>query len=449
MKKEKKIALLITIPVTVALIAGAVVFTSVSTGLIDTTDTITQVKRNYSIQDQKAIHKQSYQSLNEVTYQSLLNQKLTVSDVFLSHYQKFAFENYERVQGLEKNVSYSPLGLYLNLHTLSLGTNDLYQNAFEEYLCSSFEEREENYLPLLTNNFSSKETGSTQVYQGMFLTSDYDLTVRDDYLKKLTDHYVEAFSLSFHNDSDVERMLSWVNGKVNEKDFMTKEMLPEMDENEFISFVLYTTFFFQQNWGTRFLEEANEKKNFYAVDGSTTTKTFMNHTIYSKYYDYGDYCSVYDYYQNGYSIQYVTSLQKEQSIFDLVKGKNFLIEEEERRKNAPMHLSLPKFTSECLIDFTKIFEKSSLSPILVSDNNPFSEIYEPNDYFFSLFSTIQKNKVSFSEDGTIIKSVTQSVGKGEATSMPVEVIDVNLDHPFIYVIYDAQHLPVYIGQYAE
>lgn len=43
MKKEKKIALLITIPVTVALIAGAVVFTSVSTGLIDTTDTITQV----------------------------------------------------------------------------------------------------------------------------------------------------------------------------------------------------------------------------------------------------------------------------------------------------------------------------------------------------------------------------------------------------------------------
>ena len=59
MKKEKKIALLITIPVTVALIASAVVFTSVSTGLIDTTDTITQVKRNYSIQDQKAIHKQS------------------------------------------------------------------------------------------------------------------------------------------------------------------------------------------------------------------------------------------------------------------------------------------------------------------------------------------------------------------------------------------------------
>ena len=234
----------------------------------------------------------------------MLNQKLTVSDVFLSHYQKFAFENYERVQRLEKNVSYSPLGLYLNLHTLSLGTNDLYQNAFEEYLCSSFEEREENYLPLLTNNFSSKETGSTQVYQGMFLTSDYDLTVKDDYLQKLTDHYVEAFSLSFHNDSDVERMLSWVNGKVNEKDFMTKEMLPEMDENEFIAFVLYTTFFFQQNWGTRFLEEANEKKNFYAVDGSTTTKTFMNHTIYSKYYDYGDYCSVYDYYQNGYSIEH-------------------------------------------------------------------------------------------------------------------------------------------------
>ena len=73
----------------------------------------------------------------------------------------------------------------------------------------------------------------------MFLTSDYDLTVKDDYLQKLTDHYVEAFSLSFHNDSDVERMLSWVNGKVNEKDFMTKEMLPEMDENEFIAFVLY------------------------------------------------------------------------------------------------------------------------------------------------------------------------------------------------------------------
>jgi serine protease inhibitor len=57
----------------------------------------------------------------------------------------------------------------------------------------------------------------------------------------------------------------------------------------------------------------------------------------------------------------------------------------------------------------------------------------------------QKNKVSFNEDGTTIKSVTWTgFGAGSAGPMP-DGIEVQLNQPFIYVIYDENDLPLYVG----
>ena len=57
----------------------------------------------------------------------------------------------------------------------------------------------------------------------------------------------------------------------------------------------------------------------------------------------------------------------------------------------------------------------------------------------------QKNAISFHEDGTTIRSLTFSMGAAKSAAPMVDVLEVKLDQPFIYIIYDSNDLPLYLG----
>ena len=56
----------------------------------------------------------------------------------------------------------------------------------------------------------------------------------------------------------------------------------------------------------------------------------------------------------------------------------------------------------------------------------------------------QKNEIQFNEDGTVFKTIAISLGAGAAAPV-VNEITINLNQPFIYVIYDTNGLPIQMG----
>jgi len=84
-----------------------------------------------------------------------------------------------------------------------------------------------------------------------------------------------------------------------------------------------------------------------------------------------------------------------------------------------------------------------------SFNYTFSDL--PTPYFTYLTAIKQKNKISFSEDGTIIKSTTYVQLGGAKSAAPhkdgetIDTYDIKLNQPFIYVVYDKNDLPLYVG----
>ena len=59
--------------------------------------------------------------------------------------------------------------------------------------------------------------------------------------------------------------------------------------------------------------------------------------------------------------------------------------------------------------------------------------------------TKQKTSVSFDEDGTVVKSITFSLGNGMDSYHPSNGYEVVLNQPFVYTIKDRDGLPLVLG----
>ena len=61
----------------------------------------------------------------------------------------------------------------------------------------------------------------------------------------------------------------------------------------------------------------------------------------------------------------------------------------------------------------------------------------------------QRNEVDFSEDGTVVKSLSMAeLGIKPLSSSTIrinEVLDIKLNQPFIYIIRDINKNPIFVG----
>ena len=100
------------------------------------------------------------------------------------------------------------------------------------------------------------------------------------------------------------------------------------------------------------------------------------------------------------------------------------------------------------MDFSDVLKDCGLSYLFEENSHSFNYAFPDLGASESVHLKFvkQKNKVAFSEDGTTIKSVTMSAEMPTSVG-PMEIItvDVNLNKPFIYVIYDSNDLPIYVG----
>ena len=179
----------------------------------------------------------------------------------------------------------------------------------------------------------------------------------------------------------------------------------------------------------------------------------MKHSYYTyDYYDYDKYISFYDYYTNKYLIQYIIPKSINDNILELVKDKNFIYEDElNEKKKMNILLHVPKFRIDNEIDFIPIMKKIGFEKLF---NKFYSTIKNPfitrNDYNYYLGIFLQKNQVELNEDGTTIKSMTTAGVHAKSAVGPTENgVEVKLDQPFIYIIRDINHLPVFIGYIKE
>ena len=188
----------------------------------------------------------------------------------------------------------------------------------------------------------------------------------------------------------------------------------------------------------------------------------MHHAYLGTVFDYGDYVACYDYYANGLRIKYLVPKEETDDIYELTKNENILTyvpdntytESADRENAYVVNLSVPRFSSEYALDMTETLKNMGLSCLFDMNGHSFNYMFSdlPTPFYTYLSSVKQKNKISFGEDGTIIKTTTYAQISGAKSADPhreegvsIETYDIKLDQPFIYVVYDKNDLPLYVG----
>lgn len=398
-------------------------------------------KKSFSIPEIKDMDLKEIKRLTSIEYPTLNMKDEKVTKDFVLDVNNFAYKVFNN--GINQpNFGYSPISLYMHFDILSTLANDEYQPIFDDLLGGDSNSRLENIVNTFLVNFYQNDDLGTYMYNGLFL--DDSINTTNYYLNELTKRYVETYQLNLQNDNHINFMKQWVNDHSPIKNITNEDL----DIDDGTIFYLFSSLYFVNKWKHTYDSDNTSLKTFTNIDNTISNVEFMTHAYYGEVYEYDDYISFYDYYaSHDYRVQYIFNKTANDSIFDIIKGNNFLNKDESEKSFAPIELTMPKFSFKNNINFSDIL-KGELPSLFDENGHVFNKAFGLDENINSFLKyTKQKNEVIFKEEGTKVKTLTFSSGAADVSdpSLPNLGYVIKLDSPFIYIIKDLNNVPIYIG----
>lgn len=456
--KIKKLSLGIGIPLAATASLAALI-------IIPNLNTKTENHQKTLTKKSSSISKDEFQSLNNVEYPSYSSpeeaaKSNAVGEDYVSSVNSFAYSLYRGLSIKGNNLALSPYSIYRGLDILSLIGNASTQDTFSSLLGSETLRAQNRTKGFLSNNWNYKDE-AVLMRDGVFFSS-YFGQVKSTLIDSLTASYVEAYQMDFHEQGNLDKMLDWLSGYSLDEGMFSIDDIPKLGYDEEYSFLLLSLQSVKLHWKTKFNEGDNRQAPFYKLDGTQEEKKFMVHVSQGvKLYDYGSYYSAYDAYEHGYYVQYLIPKNVDDDILTLL-DRNFLIENEDKRIQQGRYSSgyviseftVPKFDYTDRIDLSTVYKSLGLSSLMDNELDSFGDAYEEtgtdlDSYNHYLKTAKSVTKVSMDEDGFTSKSLVfhLSNGSGSAGRETADSYYVNLNQPFVYVIRDANGLPLNLGYY--
>ena len=448
----------------IACVSTAVVLTVVCISLsqmLEVHSSVTTTKRNLSANAIAIAESNTFKKLNNFNYPDQTSPKYSdISNSTMSSYNSFVNQTYHSLVDSSKkdNMSYASIGLYSIMNELygAISRDDL-KTQFDQLLGLNESSRKSFYKIVMEANSFISEDNTTQLKNSAFFNNEFAYS--QEYVDKLTELYCEAYQIDFGNEAN--KMVEWANKAVGSDGFIDEKFLEVTKDSQLYYF---STLYFKNAWGTKYLSEDNVDDDFYLSNGSKKTTKYMKHTYFSSdYYDYGSYISIRDYYMWGYaSITYLVPKKVDDDIFALTKNANIFEEKEENRvktnneygsylERFMVNLQTPKFKVNVELDLKDSLRNLGFGDMFNEDVDSFRYAFDDPkivDYNTYLKQVKQKNEVEFNEDGAIVKSISMAEMDTKETSvgpMSGDVLDVKLDQPFIYIIRDCNNVPILVG----
>lgn len=448
---HRKVAKAILIPLGVAvLVIGAIPVTFIIAS-IRTEQSFNRTNRAFDIEDYQAAAGTTLVALNNIQY-SENDPEHDIDEPFLSSINSFSSNLFLNQTKEGSSMMYSPLGLYGNLDLISLATSrkDIFSGVFGEEL--SEDERAEGIRKSFNNNYFIKKWSTVRSKQAVFMTNKYQYS--QDFVDGLSKRMAEAYQGDFSSSNVQQAILGWATQYGDSYGLDANDLLLN---DPYSNLLFMSLFYFDSYWSDRFKEEDTAVDKFYTIEGEEKEVSFMNHVSRGllETYDEG-YVSFRDYYMSGNSIEYYVPNETSSSILEIASSlaergidmftrTNLTEEDNEYDYYEYVDLYVPKFTRSLTVDFEDSLSSMGLSSLFDSGNPILDQAFTDEGSESYVVGVKQTNKITFNEDGTEVTSLTISLGAGSAAPLPGGGYEVRLNQPYIYVIRDAQGVPVFMG----
>jgi serpin B len=354
----------------------------------------------------------------------------------------FALNLYRLLSESDGNLFYSPYSISEALAMTYGGargeTEKQMAEALQFYLSQDALHKAFNYLDIELAKRGEGAEGQDDegfrlnIVNAIWGQRDYKFT--DAYLDLLAENYGAGLRvLDFTADPEACRDIinQWVSDQTEER---IKDLLPEGSIDPDTRLVLTNAIYFNASWAYQFNEDLTAEGEFTLPDGSTVKLPFMHQNESFRYGEGADYQAIelpYD--GNELSMVIVLPSEGEFNSFEGQLDSAKLAAIIDGLENSQVDLSMPKFNIESEFELNKALEELGM-PVAFSGNADFSGMDGTRDLFIS--DVVHKSFVDVDEKGTEAAAATGVIMK--LTAMPVDVKEMNIDSPFIFLIRDME-----------
>lgn len=370
-----------------------------------------------------------------------------VADTARTQLRPFFTDSIRRIlaDGTGSNYAYSPINLYMALS-----------------LAAELTGGDEQILQALNStDLTSLRTQANEIWNACYLDSgnqtllasslwlDKELEYNQSIMDTLaTNYYTSVYQGNLGSDSTNKAIAAWLDKQTGG---MLKDHTKGITLDPDTLLALYSTVYYQAKWNEKFSAGRNTTGTFHALAGDTTC-TFMNKKEMQAYYyagaDFGavslglkdasrmwlilpdEGLGIEDVLTSGAYLEYVLPGGTE-----LVEGEDY--------KYMKVNLSLPKFDIQANSDLKPALQDMGITNVFdpAADCLSGAVSWDLPTFFTNVN---QATRVAIDEKGVTAASYIEIPGAGAAMP-PEEVIDFILDRPFLFVITNCYHLPLFAG----
>ena len=344
---------------------------------------------------------------------------------------------FKEVINNEENTMVSPLSIMTALAMTTNGADGKTKEEMENLLGGFSIDELNLYLYTYLQNIGSSQ--ELDIANSIWAKKDSAI-FKEGFLQSVSDYYNSDIFYEDFNEQTVKYINAWVNDN-------TKGMIPNIIDNlsEDDIMCLINALAFDASWKKVYSKADISEGIFTNIKGEKETVEFMysDENLYIKNDKVTGFVKPYE--EDNFS--FVALLPNEGvSIIDYVNslsGKE-LIQLINNADYAPVNACLPKFSYETNLDMNEVLKAMGMEIAFDKDYADFTNLFDLVQGNAYISKVIHKTFISVDELGTKAGATTEI--DISVTSAPIELFNVYLDRPFIYMIVDVKlGLPVFIG----
>ena len=336
-----------------------------------------------------------------------------------------------------ENRVYSPVSLYAALAMLTEVTGgDTKQQVMELLDAGDTETLRQQIKDLWIGVYTDDDQSVCRLANGAFLRENAD--VNQETVNTLADwHFASTYRVPMGTEEADKAIAGWLNQ--NTGGLLSQETGDiRTDGNDLLR--LYNTIYYKSGWQDAFRSSATTRDTFTAADGAAQKTDFMHRTE-SGSYQKGD----------GYTAA-PRSLNYGRMVFvlpdegvmpeSLLQRDGFLAGLTGDYNAAELVWSVPKFDVKSSTELKEVLQSLGVTEAFDMTKADFTPLTE-NGAFLS--SAMQAARVKIDEEGVEAAAYTELVTRDTAMMEVPPTVEMDLDRPFLFVIFDYNNIPLFVG----
>ena len=335
-----------------------------------------------------------------------------------------------------ENTVYSPISLYVALGMLTELTDGQTKQQVMELLGAADTEALRQQIKNLWLSVYRDNDAVCRLANAAFLRENAD--VKQSAVDALAEWYfASSYRVSMGTEEADEAIASWLNQQTG--GLLSEETGNIHTEKENL-LRLYNTIYYKAGWLNAFESGQTGTDTFTAADGSKQQVDFMHRT------GEGTYRKGEGYTAAPKSLKYgrMVFVLPEEGVTpeSLLQRQGFLSELAEGYEGARVIWSVPKFDVKSSVDLVDALNTLGVADAFEADKADFTPLTDNIAY---VSSVMQAARVKIDEEGVEAAAYTEIVAKSDGAPEPSPVVEMNLNRPFAFVIFDGNDVPLFVG----